>query len=89
MFIAKNWNEYELIDTDEGKRLERWGKYRLVRPDPQVIWKGAASSPLWKGADASYLRSSKGGGAWDGKSNLPEEWQPAAARPSPSRKAVR
>lgn len=75
MFIASNWKEYELIDTDEGKRLERWGKYRLIRPDPQVIWKGAASSPLWKGADASYLRSSKGGGAWNGKSNLPEEWQ--------------
>ena len=75
MFIASNWKEYELIDTDEGKRLERWGKYRLIRPDPQVIWKGAANSPLWKGADASYLRSSKGGGAWDGKSNLPEEWK--------------
>lgn len=75
MFIASNWKDYELIDTDEGKRLERWGKYRLIRPDPQVIWKGAANAPLWKGADASYLRSSKGGGAWDGKSNLPDEWK--------------
>ncbi len=75
MFIAKNWKEYELIDTDDGKRLERWGSYRLVRPDPQVIWKGAAKSPLWKGADASYLRSKQGGGAWNGRSNLPEEWQ--------------
>jgi len=75
MYTSKNWRDYELIDTDEGKRLERWGKYILIRPDPQVIWKGAAASPLWKKADASYLRSSSGGGEWKGKNNLPEEWE--------------
>lgn len=75
MYISDKWEEYELIDTDSGKRLEKWGDYTLVRPDPQVIWKGAAKSKLWKRADASYLRSNKGGGAWDGKSNLPEQWK--------------
>lgn len=75
MFISSNWKTYELIDTDSGKRLERWGDYILIRPDPQVIWKGTAQTKLWKKADASYLRSHKGGGSWDGKSNLPEQWQ--------------
>ncbi len=75
MFISSKWEEYELIDTDSGKRLERWGEYTLIRPDPQVIWKDAARSKLWKKADASYLRSSKGGGSWNGTSNLPQQWQ--------------
>ena len=39
MWIAENWKDYELIDTSEGERLERWGKYVLVRPDPQIVWK--------------------------------------------------
>ena len=74
MYKADKWKDYELIDTDDGKRLERWGEYILVRPDPQVIWKGAARSKLWKRADASYMRSHSGGGAWNGTSNLPPEW---------------
>ena len=64
MFVSDNWKDYELIDASDGERLERWGKYILIRPDPQVIWHGAKASPLWKRADASYKRSSKGGGAW-------------------------
>ena len=75
MYLADKWTDYELIDSDDGKRLERWGKYILIRPDPQVIWKGAASSKLWKKADASYLRSSSGGGKWNGTSSLPEQWE--------------
>lgn len=74
MFTADKWKDYELIDCTDGKRLERWGKYTLVRPDPQVIWKNSAASPLWKRADASYMRSKSGGGHWDGTANLPEEW---------------
>ncbi|MGM9681774.1 MAG: class I SAM-dependent methyltransferase [Eubacteriales bacterium] len=74
MYLADQWKEYELIDTDDGRRLERWKDYLLIRPDPQVIWKGAALSPLWKKADASYLRSHKGGGQWDLESRLPEQW---------------
>ena len=44
MWISDNWKDYELIDTTDGERLENWGGYTLVRPDPQVIWKGAAKS---------------------------------------------
>ena len=74
MWCADNWKDYELIDTSDGERLERWGKYILVRPDPQIIWRGVAKSPLWKKADGVYRRSSKGGGAWV-KNDLPADWQ--------------
>ncbi|MBE6563789.1 MAG: SAM-dependent methyltransferase [Ruminococcaceae bacterium] len=72
MWIAKNWKDYELIDAEGGERLEKWGKYRLVRPDPQVIWKGDRGSN-WKRSDARYLRSRQGGGAWQ-ENALPESW---------------
>lgn len=74
MFKAENWKDYELIDASDGERLERWGKYILVRPDPQVIWKGEKKHPLWKKADAVYRRSSSGGGEWI-KKDVPEEWE--------------
>ena len=74
MWCADNWKDYELIDTSDGERLERWGQYVLIRPDPQIIWKGCAKSPLWKKADGIYRRSSSGGGAWV-KNDLPAQWQ--------------
>ena len=73
MWSAENWKDYELLDTSDGERLERWGKLILVRPDPQIIWHGAAKSPLWKRADGVYRRSQSGGGAWV-KNDLPESW---------------
>ncbi len=74
MWKAENWKDYELLDTSDGERLERWGKYVLVRPDPQVIWKNAKKSRLWNSADATYRRLSGGGGAWK-ENRLPENWQ--------------
>ena len=73
MWIADNWKDYTVIDTSEGEKLERWGKYTLVRPDPQVIWKPEKKNPLWKSADASYKRSRSGGGSWS-DNKLPESW---------------
>ena len=73
MIYSDNWSDYSLIDASDGKRLEKWGKYILIRPDPQVIWKNTESSPLWKKADASYERTHSGGGAW-GANKLPESW---------------
>lgn len=73
MWISSDWKDYELIDASDGERLERWGEYILIRPDPQVIWHGAKTSPLWKKADASYKRSKSGGGAWQ-ESRVPESW---------------
>ncbi len=73
MFVSDKWKDYELIDASDGERLERWGKYILIRPDPQIIWKGKKTSPLWKKADAIYRRESTGGGKWV-KCNVPESW---------------
>ena len=75
MNIANNWNDYEIIDMAEGKKLERWGKYILVRPDPQIIWKEKNFPEKWKKANAIYNRSRTGGGAWEFKNKLPASWQ--------------
>ncbi len=73
MFIAEGWKDFEVLDTGDGEKLERWGDYLLARPDPQVIWpKG--NEGLWKKAHARYLRSDRGGGAWEFKEKLPEKW---------------
>lgn len=74
MWISDRWKDYSLLDASDGERLERWGKYVLIRPDPQVIWKDARVSSFWKQADARYNRSSSGGGHW-GESKLPESWR--------------
>ena len=73
MWIADQWKDYELLDTSDGERLERWGNKILIRPDPQIIWKGVARHPDWKRADGIYRRSQSGGGAWV-KNKLPESW---------------
>ena len=72
---ADTWKDYELIDATGGSRLERWGSTLLVRPDPQVVWKSAPQSPLWAKADAVYHRSSQGGGQWEYRRRLPEQWK--------------
>lgn len=72
MWIADGWKDYELLDTSDGQRLEKWKKYTLVRPDPQVIWNGVKSHPLWKKADGIYSREG-GGGKWV-KLDVPESW---------------
>ncbi len=74
MRATKDWQDYELIDSSSGERLERWGNITLIRPDPQVIWKTPKKNPAWKKADARYSRSNKGGGHWDVYKNFPEEW---------------
>ena len=74
MWTAENWKEYELLDASDGERLERWGKYILVRPDPQVIWTTPKQHPLWRKYDAKYSRSNTGGGKWSNL-HLPEQWQ--------------
>lgn len=73
MWIADNWKDYEVLDTSGGEKLERWGNYLLVRPDPQVIWNTPHEHPGWKKKNGHYHRSSKGGGEWEFL-NLPDEW---------------
>ncbi len=74
MWIADGWTEYEVLDTSSGEKLERWGDYILVRPDPQVIWNTPHAAPEWKRKNGHYHRSSKGGGQWE-FFDLPEQWE--------------
>ena len=73
MFIANRWKDYEVIDTSNGEKLEYWGDYKLVRPDPQVIW-NTKRDKSWKNINAHYHRSEKGGGNWE-FFDLPDVWQ--------------
>ena len=74
MWIAKNWDDFELIDAGQGKKLERWGDRYLLRPDPQAIWPFDKTSQAWGKIDAVYKRSSKGGGQWEYNRDIPETW---------------
>ncbi len=73
MWIADQWKDYEVIDTSQGEKLERWGRYLLVRPDPQVIWNTPKRHRGWKNCNAHYHRSKKGGGEWE-FFDLPQQW---------------
>ena len=73
MWIADNWKDYQVIDCSGGEKLEHWGPYTLVRPDPQVIWNTPKKEKGWKKMNGHYHRSAKGGGEWE-FFDLPEEW---------------
>lgn len=73
MWIADNWKDYEVLDTSSGEKLERWGDYILVRPDPQVIWNTPHGHAGWSHKNGHYHRSAKGGGEWE-FFDLPQEW---------------
>ena len=73
MWIADRWKDYEVMDTSSGEKLERWGNYTLVRPDPQVIWNTDKKAQGWKKMNGHYHRSKAGGGEWE-FFDLPEQW---------------
>ena len=73
MFTADGWTDYEVLDTSGGEKLERWGEYLLVRPDPQVIWNTERRNPGWRKPNGIYHRSKSGGGEWEFR-NLPKQW---------------
>ena len=74
MKVANNWKDYEILDMADGQKLERWGKYVLSRPDPQIIWKDKLFPEKWGQANAIYHRSKTGGGGWSYKTKLPDAW---------------
>lgn len=73
MWIADRWKDYCVIDCSAGEKLEHWGPYTLVRPDPQVIWDTPKTNKGWKKMNGHYHRSAKGGGEWE-FFDLPQEW---------------
>ena len=75
MEIAKNWKEYKILDMANGQKLEKWGNVILSRPDPQIVWKEKTFPEKWKDANAIYIRSKTGGGEWQYKKKVPNQWQ--------------
>ena len=74
MKIADDWTDYRVLATGDGEKLERWGKYTLLRPDPQVIWHAKSDLSKYKDLDGHYLRSSSGGGNWKFLKPVSERW---------------
>ena len=78
MYLADKWEDYRLIDSAGGEKLEYWGEYLLRRPDPQAVWSMKSEKKLWDKTDAWYHRSASGGGKWQyfnrGGKRLPERW---------------
>lgn len=75
MNIAKEWNDYEILDMANGEKLERWNNVFLVRPDPQIIWKTKTYPEKWKQVNAKYNRSTTGGGSWEYNKKIPSSWK--------------
>lgn len=75
MRYSKDLQDYELLDMADGYKLERWGKYILIRPDPQIIWKEKTHPQLWKNASAKYIRSNTGGGHWEKFKKIEDSWK--------------
>lgn len=75
MRYSKDFKDYELLDMANGEKLERWGDYILIRPDPQIIWKSKENEQLWKNAHARYIRSSSGGGHWEILKKIKSDWK--------------
>lgn len=73
MWTADGWKDYQLLDTSSGERLERWGDYILIRPDPQVIWNTPCTRKEWEQKNGHYHRSRQGGGQWE-FFHLPKQW---------------
>ncbi len=74
MRYSKELTEYELLDMANGEKLEKWGKYILIRPDPQIVWTDKTNPELWNSAHARYIRSSTGGGHWEKLKKMDDSW---------------
>lgn len=72
--VACGWKDYEIIATGDGQKLERWGKLYLLRPDPQVIWHSSQALEKYPKINATYHRSSTGGGGWEIKGSVPQNF---------------
>ena len=74
MRYSKKLTDYELLDMANGEKLERWGKYILIRPDPQIGWPNKTNPKLWNQAHARYIRSTTGGGHWEKLKKMDDSW---------------
>jgi 23S rRNA (cytosine1962-C5)-methyltransferase len=74
LVVADQWQDYQLLDCGDGLKQERWGRYTLVRPDPQIIWPRSGGAKRWEEWDGFYHRSESGGGKWEFRTKLPDDW---------------
>lgn len=75
MTLSNDWKDYEIIDTSNGEKLERWNNIYLLRPDPQIIWDNGNLKDNYDNINAVYYRSNKGGGHWENLLATPAQWQ--------------
>ena len=75
MKLANEWKDYKILDMADGQKLEKWGDVILSRPDPQIIWKDKSYPKKWNSINATYHRSSSGGGSWEFNKKMPKQWQ--------------
>ncbi len=76
ILLADQWQDYQLLESGDGMKHERWGSHTLVRPDPQIIWPRHGEKPgaAWKNWDGLYHRSESGGGKWEFRQKMPDHW---------------
>jgi 23S rRNA (cytosine1962-C5)-methyltransferase len=75
-WISRDWQEYQLLDSGKGRKLEQFGAYTLIRPEARAVWKPAGDPARWEAADAEFLLARKGGGGrWQVRTELPDRWQ--------------
>ena len=76
LLAATGWKDYALLDSGNGSKLERFGSYRLIRPEPEAVWKPALAGSEWQKADATYQPAAEeNGGHWEYRRKLPDRWQ--------------
>ena len=73
-YLIPKEESYELLDSGDGMKLERFGAYALVRPDPEALWSKRLSDDIWSKADAIYTRSGTSG-AWKSAKTFPKQWE--------------
>jgi 23S rRNA (cytosine1962-C5)-methyltransferase len=72
--LTPEWTEYELLDSGGGKKLERFGEYTLVRPEPQARWSAALPLRRWDAADCEFVKRSGQQGGWKARRTIPQRW---------------
>lgn len=76
LLTPKNWTDYELIDSGNFEKLERFGKYITIRPEPQAIWKPALHEREWiKQAHVKFIQKSSAAGDWKKLKDMPDQWK--------------
>ncbi len=74
VLVPSDWRDYALLDSGDGEKLERWGRYTLRRPEPAALWRPARPRAEWERADAVFHRGEGEGGQWQRRAGFEEPW---------------